>query len=173
MARHSQELSRATEGLNHRTSGATRGLRRATLCDFSGRAGQRRVRRSQSHSTVPHGGRRSWPCKTWENQRSSTRARCLSSPPRVIDDGALGHLAHRACHPATDPMLMAVFTIAMARTTVRRSCSHTGCRHHRRPSWAVRRWLTMRNRPRGMAYRWRTFVDTACLSAWEGSPAGC
>lgn len=41
---------------------------------------------SASPSTVSHGRCRSGPCSHREHHRPSTSARCLSIPPRVIDD---------------------------------------------------------------------------------------
>ncbi len=43
---------------------------------------------SAFQSTVSHGGCRPRPCSDRENHESSTRARCLSIPPRVIDEAA-------------------------------------------------------------------------------------
>ena len=41
---------------------------------------------SAFQSTVSHGGCRSRPCSDRENQCPRRRARCLSIPPRVIDE---------------------------------------------------------------------------------------
>jgi protein-S-isoprenylcysteine O-methyltransferase len=43
---------------------------------------------SASQSTVSRGGAGSRPGSRWEKYSSSTRARCFSSPPRVIDEGS-------------------------------------------------------------------------------------
>src|SRR5439155_22207605 len=55
---------------------------------------------SAFQSTVSHGGCRSWPYSDLENQLSSTKARCLSNPPRVIDEAPTVALRPAASSPA-------------------------------------------------------------------------